>query len=240
MKPIKKFVNNTTNEELHIFQDESSESPNDWGDNEIFLVYDYRQFQVDRKGFEPQDIFNYLYDKESNDKEFDDYFIFTVFAYIHSGVSLSLNHSGDRWDTSSTGFILVHKTKLDFELQKKHNDILVTKTDEEIAKHFAQGLIETWNQYLSGDVYGFKRFNKVDEISKLTNEIIRQFSLNRDFSGDAIKFAKTVIPDILTKNLPTNIVNGTLIENDSCYGYYGIESIFDEIDKEHWEEIKNE
>jgi hypothetical protein len=148
--------------ELEIVQDEYAESPDSWGDDNLFLVYDHRQFTIKRKGFEPKDIFNHLDAKRHIEKlveingrpsievygddlnsEYENYWIYVVNAYIHSGVALSLGKQypfNDQWDTSTTGYILVSKKEW---------------KDEDKAKETAENLIETWNMYLSGDVWGY-------------------------------------------------------------------------------------
>lgn len=153
------------NHVLEIQEDGCPESPNTWGDTEIFLVYDHRQFNVEREGYKPKDIFEYLSNKEQyKGSKLDNYFIFKVFAYIHSGVSLSIspNENGfDTWDTSSTGYILVDKNDFDFDLQRKGNKDLKDKTDYQIATHYALNLIKNWNDYLSGDVFRFNVYKKL-------------------------------------------------------------------------------
>jgi hypothetical protein len=71
--------------------------------------------------------------------------VFPVFAYIHSGVSLSLGRTtypfSCGWDTSMKGFMLIKQQKGTYH--------------RESARKMAEGLIETWNMYLSGDVYGY-------------------------------------------------------------------------------------
>ena len=119
---------------IRIRQDEFAESPDDWGNKNLFLIYDHRDFTVKREGFEPIDIYEsgLAYEKK--------YWIFLVEAYIHSGVRLSL-FSGTKqcmWDSSVSGYILASKEE--FEL-------------EETARNASEGLIETWNEYLSGDVW---------------------------------------------------------------------------------------
>ena len=48
---------------IKIRQDEDSESPNDWGDENLFLVYDHRQFTVKREGFNVESIYHWMYAK---------------------------------------------------------------------------------------------------------------------------------------------------------------------------------
>ena len=54
---------------IKIRQDEGCQSPDDWGNDDIFLVYDHREFDVRREGFKPEDIFDYLSIKKALAKE---------------------------------------------------------------------------------------------------------------------------------------------------------------------------
>lgn len=96
---------------IEIYRDDNCDSPDRWGNDDVFLVYDHRQFYVERKGFDPAKIFETFQSKNI----YNDYHIFAVFAYIHSGVALSLTRNSypfnDRWDTSFKGFALVKKQK---------------------------------------------------------------------------------------------------------------------------------
>ena len=132
--------------EIEVFSDEDAESPNDWGNDEIFLVYDHRDFCVKREGFDPDDIFERMQDGK---KTYDGYWFFPVYAYIHSGVALSLGSNqflpypfNDRWNVSFKGFALVKRARGAWWNENK-------------AYEAAEGLIKTWNQYLSGEVYGY-------------------------------------------------------------------------------------
>lgn len=144
---------------IKVYYDESPDSPDCWGNDDIFLVYDHRDFTIRRKGFDPQDIWNEM-QSETYDKTYNGYYVFPVFAYIHSGISLSLGKTGypftDRWDVSMRGFVLVSMKEINYDNHKKMYPELKDNTNEEIARNFAQGLIEEWNDYLSGNIYGFK------------------------------------------------------------------------------------
>jgi len=123
---------------IKIFPDESAESPNEWGDEERFLVFDHRDFYVQRDGFDPKDIFE-------DGEKVKGYHVFRCYAYIHSGVALSVgSHSfpDARWDVSFKGFWLIKREK-------------GTWTRAQALKA-ATDLCDTWNQYLSGDVYGYE------------------------------------------------------------------------------------
>jgi len=142
---------------LEIWQDENAESPNENGNEDTFLVYDHRSFTVNRDNFEPQEIHNYLTvvtDDKDEVTDYSNYWIFVVYAYIHSGVSLSLGNTefpyNCNWDTSSTGYILVKKDIL----QQGAGNVEKDLTQKEAHK-YAESLIKEWNTYLSGDIYGF-------------------------------------------------------------------------------------
>jgi hypothetical protein len=127
-----------------IYYDQDAESPDHWGNDDAFLVYDHRDFTVKRRGFDPSEIFETL--NETKRKTFNGYWVFPVYAYIHSGVSLSLGRNSypfnDRWDVSFKGFALVKRQKGWTYTEKK-------------AYKVAETIVSEWNQYLSGDVYGF-------------------------------------------------------------------------------------
>lgn len=179
--------------EINIHQDQYAESPNNWANDDIFLIYDHREFNVQYDGFKVLDVYNYLeakhYYNNANEtlkraknnlrsnkllgnkseikyykevltrarevkkewidelNNYDDYSnkyeIFPLYAYIHSGVSLSLSKTGYpftcRFDTSMEGFIFVKK---DVKWVHPLNEV-------------AQSLVDSWNNCLSGNVYGF-------------------------------------------------------------------------------------
>lgn len=135
-----------------VVEDYSAENPNE---EDCFIVYDHRQFTVEEDGFDPEHIWEYLqlqnrfkdvksmYEFEESTQEaaeysdymnltdeFGNYNIYPLYAYIHSGIALSLGNTSYpfdcRWDTSMSGFLITTK---DYQLNIKK-------------------FIETWNDYL--------------------------------------------------------------------------------------------
>jgi hypothetical protein len=149
------FEENYKGYDIKIYQDDCQDSPGDWGDESIFLVGFHRNFWVtgpnDMKQETAQEIYRQLAgegDPENQVTAADyirDYYIFGLEAYIHSGVRLAFRDCGefpDRgWDVSNVGFVFIKK-----EIVK----------DKESASKSAAGLIESWNDYLSGNVYGYQ------------------------------------------------------------------------------------
>lgn len=206
---------------IKIRQDENSESPNEWGDENLFLVYDHRQFTVKRDGFNVESIYHWIYAKEVVEfgddvdgnyqeevdgySELNNYFIFKVEAYIHSGVSLSLftGTKQCRWDSSVSGYVLVSKSEF---------------RDLEIATKAAEGLVETWNRYLSGDVWGFI-VEKPNKYYTISNNELQNILTADDYNNDII------LLDVFTK---TAELDHDWEEIDSCWGFYGKDATIDE------------
>lgn len=123
-----------------IIQDEMTESPSAWADEDIFLVGGHRKFYVPFSGQKTIDLDIYRKGCEKREKT---HWIFPLEAYIHSGVSLALRGEGNfpdrQWDVCTVGSVFVSKKEWEFEKE---------------ARKAAIFLIEEWNIYLSGDVYG--------------------------------------------------------------------------------------
>jgi hypothetical protein len=129
---------------VKVFPDlDSSETPNEWGWSASTLVHYHRDFQVeDDKLVTEDDIRDWYNGKKI--EAMKSHYIFPVSALIHSGVWLSLESSfpsdSGGWDTSHVGAILIPKTEVK------------TKT---AAFKLAGSSIDSWNDILSGNVYGF-------------------------------------------------------------------------------------
>lgn len=188
---------------IKIRQQDYPESPKDWDNDEAFLVYNHRNFQVEMEGFNVSDISDYIQslshpNDEYDVKDFGAYYIFPVEACIHSGISLSL-FTGTKtcqWDSSVSGYVLVKKTN--GYLQGTE---LVT---EYMAKARAEGLLELWNQYLSGEVYGFI-IEKPNIVYSITKKKFDTLVFENDLANLESEFD----------------VDHDWEQIDSCFGYYG-------------------
>ena len=81
--------------------------------------------------------------------------------YDHSGISMSTSTTypyNDQWDSMQVGFIYVSKEKVRKEYSKK----AISKKLKEKVTTYLVGEVETYDQYLRGDVYGYS-ISKKDE-----------------------------------------------------------------------------
>ncbi len=123
---------------VKIYPDDDPQSPDDRGDDNLFLVGFHRDFTVERKGYGKDTTI------EALEKGLEGYHVLPLEAYIHGGVMLYLSGGAtvDRqWDVSQLGAVFVSKKEAKTKAQ---------------ARKLALGLIEEWNNYLSGNVWGYK------------------------------------------------------------------------------------
>lgn len=121
---------------IEVYRDDGDDSPDSWADGSLFLVANHRDFYVKPpKGS--------TFDSVASDYR-KTHHAFPLEAYIHGGVSLSLAGGGRfpdrRWDVSQLGAVFVSKATLKSKAE---------------ARRAALGLVEAWNHYLSGEVYGY-------------------------------------------------------------------------------------
>jgi len=125
---------------IKIMPDSDPMRPDEGGDSSLFLVAGHREFFVAG----PKDY--------SPERYGASHWRFNLEAYIHSGVRLALSNEGqfpDRsWDVSQLGVVFVSR-----EYWKTAN----------AARKAALSLIQEWNEYLSGNVYGYRIENDAGE-----------------------------------------------------------------------------
>ena len=135
---------------IKLYQDEDAISPNDWDsgpDTGVFIVTTKnREFEVIPKGYSVDEITEHM----RTHKLYHGHKVYPLYAYVHSGVALSLGRQWPfdcPWDSGQIGFVLVKR------------GIGVRDFDSA-----AQSVVETWNQYLSGDVWGISIQDSEDNV----------------------------------------------------------------------------
>jgi hypothetical protein len=148
------------NETVRIVQDSYVESPRSW-DNLAKMIFtgghthlgdkhnvDFNLFFESRQDFIDRG-------EEVVRKHFKDVVVcYPVHLYEHSGTSISISDSypyNCRWDSGTIGFAIVTKE----DIRKNWNIKRVTKEYIEQADRILKGEVETLNQYVMGEVYGF-------------------------------------------------------------------------------------
>jgi len=78
--------------------------------------------------------------------------ILPLYLYDHSGITISTGRFSCPWDSGQIGFIFISKEKIRKEYSWKN---LTKKRLAKIEKYL-KGEVETYDQFLTGDVYGFR------------------------------------------------------------------------------------
>jgi hypothetical protein len=86
--------------------------------------------------------------------------ILPLYLYDHSGITMSVGAFGCSWDSGQVGWIYVTKDKL------------AEEWDGDVAKaeSYLKGEVETYDQFLTGDIYGFEIWEHEEGESPDTGE----------------------------------------------------------------------
>ena len=192
---------------LEIKTDDCPESPRDW-DNLCTMVCWHRHYNIgDKHDFDDVDellerlCYEILYKEDEEiyglhwqDKlkmldESNLILIKPINMYDHSGITVSTSSGypyNDRWDAGCVGFIYVTKKKIFEECLD-----ITEENWKERADQCLEGEMQTYDDYLKGDVYGYELTKKVtvQDTCPHCGEVIREYEDE--------------------------------VEDDSCWGFYG-------------------
>jgi hypothetical protein len=188
--------------------DTGNDSPRDW-DNLGTMVCFHRNYNLgdftDKKYREHGKGDNTFYNVDQftewlqeNEKEIA--VILPIYAYEHGNITISTGRGypfNDLWDSGQLGYIFATKNDLREEYNCKH----VTKSIKDKAERVLKAEVDVYDQYLRGDIYGYKLF-KIDP---------EKFAEDEEFDPDSDD------PEDYGEEL------------DSCWGFYGIDSVKEEV-----------
>lgn len=140
MNSIKEYQNG--DQILKIYQDENPESPREW-DNIGEMLTCHGHYKLGDKQFSsPEEIENYM-------KEKGVFVKLPLYLLDHSGITMSTKSFNDPWDSGQVGYVFVSKEKAKTKKVTKKNAIQCMISE-----------VNTYDQYLRGDVYGFQVVKK--------------------------------------------------------------------------------
>jgi hypothetical protein len=140
---------------IKIEHDELCESPREW-DNLGTMICNNRRYDLLGDSGPSK---NFPWDEFSSWQEAHKYLlknmnaaaILPLYIYDHSGITMNTTGFSCRWDSGQVGFIYATKEKIRAEYGWKRLTKERLKQIEEILK----GEVETYNQFLNGEVYGY-------------------------------------------------------------------------------------
>ncbi len=191
--PFKMKDNEGNEYVLTVEQDGDPEDPREW-DNLCTMVCWHRRYNLgDKHEYRDewdflQNLCEHLLDMEYEDCEdmtekemfkklvdSGEILIKPVNLYDHSGITVSTSSGypyNDRWDSGCVGFIYVTKQTL-----LKLCSGITEENWKDCADKYIEGEMETYDQYLRGDVYWFRLTKKVTKQDKCPHcgEVIREY-----------------------------------------------------------------
>lgn len=138
---------------VKIFQDEDPESPRTW-DNMGTMICSHRNYNLGDEQFDSDDFDGWDDLKMHLLNERGAGWVLPLYLYDHSGLKLytegnttTMHHQ--EWDSGQVGFIFVTQEKLEEEYG------VVGDSEIEKAIEVMKAEVQTYSQYLEGDIYGY-------------------------------------------------------------------------------------
>jgi hypothetical protein len=143
---------------LKVLHDSSADSPREWDNLGTMVCFHNRYDLGDNHNYNSDDYNNWEEMKKAIEKEENTAVILPLYLYDHSGISISTGAFSCRWDSGQIGFIFVSKEKA---LQEFGGKIVTAKLKEKLER-ILNGEVETYDQYVRGEVYGFQIVDEDD------------------------------------------------------------------------------
>jgi len=132
--------------QIEILPDEINETPRDWSNLGVMVCFHRRYNLGDKHSFRDPEEFDLFIRKEKAIQ-------LPLYIFDHSGITMRTHPFGDRWDSGQVGWIYV----LYETIQKEYG--LVNETTKEKAKKVLEAEVKVYDDYLTGNVYGYRVLN---------------------------------------------------------------------------------
>jgi hypothetical protein len=139
---------------IRIFPDTTPDSPRNWDNLGTMVCFHKRYDLGDENDYCSSNYDGWDEMKEDIIEKENVHTILPLYLYDHSGITISTSPFGCQWDSGQVGWIFVSKDKV------KQESLDETKIEE-----YLKGEVETYDQYIRGDVYGYKVY-KIETCDK--------------------------------------------------------------------------
>lgn len=141
---------------IKIIPDSEAESPRDWEHLGTMVCFHKRYGLGDKHTLSIDNFRDWEGVEQYLVEACDAVLVLPLYLYDHSGVRISTTPFSDRWDSGQVGFIYVTKVAVRKEFGPM--PVLI----ERVA-NVLRGEVETYDQYLSGDVWGYILGDETDD-----------------------------------------------------------------------------
>ena len=136
---------------IKIHRDEHNESPRDWDNLGTMICWHSRYNLGDVQTSNPHNYYEPDQWWEENMPMKDIAAILELYLYDHGGITMRTSPFSCPWDSGGVGYIYITKEKVRKEYGKKR----ISKQLKARVKTYLQGEVETYDNYLTGEVYGY-------------------------------------------------------------------------------------
>jgi len=140
------------NYKIEIIQDCDPESPRTWDNLGTMVCFHGRYNLGDKHSYSSRDYDSWDEMEKAIIKNEDVAVILPLYLYDHSGITISTTSFDCRWDSGQIGFIFISKKKV----REEYSINRITKEWKEKVTKYLEGEVEAYDQYLRGDIYGYK------------------------------------------------------------------------------------
>lgn len=137
---------------VKIYYDEDAESSREW-DNVGTMICSHRNYMLGDEQLVADEYEGWDEVKEMLIKDRKAVIVLPLGLYDHSGITMYVGDNHDRWDGGQVGFIYCTQEDIDREWNG----------DKEQAEKYLRAEVETYDQYLRGEVYGFTIKNPLND-----------------------------------------------------------------------------
>jgi hypothetical protein len=136
---------------VEVIQDESPSSPRE-DDNFGKMICFHRRYDLgDEHDYKSNDYDGWEELKEQIEKDYNVGVILPLYLYDHSGITMNTTGFGCQWDSGQVGWIFCTKEDMESNFMKLSGQDLIERSEV-----LLKGEVETYDQYLTGDVYGYR------------------------------------------------------------------------------------
>lgn len=145
---------------VRTYYDEYSDDPRSWDNLGTMVCFHKRYNLGDKNDYKSGEYDSWSEMEKDIIKRENVGVILPLYLYDHSGITMNTTGFSCGWDSGRVGFIFISKKKM----LKEYGGKVVTQKLKDRVKDYLKGEVETYDQYLRGEVYGYKIF-KVETCS---------------------------------------------------------------------------
>ena len=137
---------------LKIYADENAESPREW-DNLGTMVCFHKRYRLgDKHDYKAEDYGGWEEMEQAIIKRENPVVILPLYLYDHSGITMNTTGFSCPWDSGQVGFIFIsRKDALENWSVKR-----LSPKHKKMCEDMVRGEVEEYDQFLRGDVYGYR------------------------------------------------------------------------------------